>query len=80
MCTLDLQGTVSDQIDKYRKHCIWRGADINQRVNAKAAWPLVSKPKELGGLGVLDIKTQNEALLIKNLHKFFNRVDILGSI
>lgn len=52
------------------------GNDINQRINAKAAWPLVTKPKEIGGLGVIDLTTQNEALLIKNLHKFFNRLDI----
>jgi hypothetical protein len=32
--------------------------------------------RHLSGLGVLDLKTQNEALLIKNLHKFFNRLDI----
>ena len=28
-----------------------------------------------GGLGVLDIKTQNEALILKYLHKFLNKVD-----
>jgi hypothetical protein len=29
-----------------------------------------------GGLGVLNLKTQNEALLIKHLHKFFNKDDV----
>ena len=33
-------------------------------------------PKKEGGLGVLNLKTQNEALLLKHLHKFFNRLDI----
>jgi len=37
---------------------------------------MVTKPKEDGGLGVLDLKTQNEALLLKNLHKIFNKADI----
>jgi hypothetical protein len=37
---------------------------------------MVTKSKDEGGLGVLDLRTQNEALLIKNLHKFFNRADI----
>lgn len=37
---------------------------------------MVCLPKEEGGLGVIDIGKQNEALLIKNLHKFFNRHDI----
>jgi len=37
---------------------------------------MVTKSKEEGGLGVLDLKTQNEALLLKNFHKFYNRADI----
>lgn len=76
MSTFLLQQTVLDQIDKFRKHCLWRGADINAKQKPKAAWPMVCKSKEEGGLGVLDIKTQNEALLLKYLHKFFNREDI----
>lgn len=37
---------------------------------------MVCKDKKEGGLGVININTQNEALLIKHLHKFFNREDI----
>lgn len=37
---------------------------------------MVTRSKEDGGLGVLDIKTQNEALLLKHLHKFFNRANV----
>ena len=33
-------------------------------------------PKQSGGLGVLNLKTQNEALLLKFLHKFYNKMDI----
>jgi len=32
--------------------------------------------KQEGGLGVIDIEKQNKALLMKNLHKFFNKEDI----
>lgn len=39
---------------------------------AKAAWPLVCKPKGEGGLGVLNLQTHNQALRLKHLHKFFN--------
>jgi len=37
---------------------------------------MVCKTKEKGGLGVIDIEKQNEALLLKNLNKFFNKKDI----
>lgn len=37
---------------------------------------MVCKSKEEGGLGVLNLKTQNEALLLKHLKKFFNKEDI----
>lgn len=42
----------------------------------KAAWKIVSKPKNSRGLSVLDLQTHNEALPLKNLHKFFNKADI----
>ena len=37
MCTFLLPQTVIDQIDKYRKHCLWRGSDINAKSHQKAA-------------------------------------------
>ena len=37
---------------------------------------MVCVPKDEGGLEVIDIEKQNKALLIKNLHKFFNKVDL----
>jgi hypothetical protein len=43
---------------------------------AKVAWQMVHVRKRERGLGVIDIEKQNKALLIKNLHKFFNRLDL----
>jgi hypothetical protein len=37
---------------------------------------MVTKPKLKDGLGVINLRVQNEALLIKNLHKFFNRQEL----
>jgi hypothetical protein len=67
---------VIHQIDKYRKHCLWRKADVNDRTPPKAAWDMVCLPKKEGGLGVLNLEIHNEALLLKNLHKFFNKENI----
>jgi hypothetical protein len=33
-------------------------------------------PKEKGGLGVLNLRLQNDALLMKHLSKFYNRADV----
>ena len=76
MGTFQLHVTIREQVDKYRKHYLWCGNDENDRINAKAAWPLVARPKINGGSGVIDLKTHNEALLLKQLDKFFNRADI----
>jgi len=76
MSTFKLYKTMIKQVDIYRKHSLWIGADINDRSPSKAAWELVCLPKSGGGLEVLNLQTQNEALLLKNLHKFYNRLDI----
>ena len=65
-----LPKTIVDQIDR---HCLWRGSDLSNRKCPKAAWPKCCLPKKEGGLGILDINKQNESLLLKHLHKFFNK-------
>ncbi|XP_073353855.1 uncharacterized protein [Aegilops tauschii subsp. strangulata] len=44
--------------------------------NSLAAWELVCRPKSKGGLGIIDIKTKNMALLLKHLFKFYNHDDV----
>jgi hypothetical protein len=67
---------VIEQNDKYRKRCLWRGADIYAKQPHKAAWEMVCLPKTEDGLGVIQLQAHNEALLLKYLHKFFNKADI----
>ena len=76
MCTFSLHKTVIKHIDKFRKHCLWRGDDLNAKSPAKAALHMVCLPKSQGDLSVINLTTQNQPLLLKNLHKFFNRLDI----
>lgn len=40
------------------------------------AWEVACKPKDQGGLGIIDIKSQNDALLMKFLDKFYNHSDV----
>ena len=37
---------------------------------------MVCRPKESGGLGVIDLRIQGDALLLKYLHKFYNRWNV----
>ena len=76
MCTFLLPKTVIKQINKYRKHCLWRGSDLNSKKPPKAAWPLVCVPKTEGGMGVLNLSVQNESLLLKHLHKFYTKAQV----
>jgi hypothetical protein len=76
MCSLKLPVTVIEAIDKFRKNCLWRGKDFNQKKYNLAAWDIVRRPKDKGGLGVIDLATQNNALLLKQLDKFYRRKNI----
>lgn len=65
-----MQGFI-DNIDRAMKQCIWRGNDQTKKGGNLAAWPMVLKPKDKGRLGVVNLKLQNDALLMKQLHKFY---------
>jgi len=76
MCTIKLPPAVIKQIDIYRKHCLWDKGDINRKGKCLVAWETACRPKDEGGLGIIDIQKQNEALLLKFLDKFYNRADL----
>jgi hypothetical protein len=40
------------------------------------AWKKCCKPKRKGGLGIINLRSQNNALLLKHLDKFYNKKDI----
>jgi len=63
-------------LDRYRKHCLWSGDDINRKGCCLAAWEATCVPKEEGGLGIINMKIQNSTLLIKFLDKFYNHANI----
>jgi hypothetical protein len=75
MCSLKLPLQVIKQIDVYRKHCLWSKGDINRKGSCLVAWEIACKPKDQGGLGIIDIKSENIALLLKYLGKFYNKAD-----
>jgi hypothetical protein len=76
MCTLKIPKTIIKQIDIFRRNCLWRRNDLSSKKPPLISWVSVTQRKVNGGLGVLHLETQNEALLIKFLHKFFNNNDL----
>ena len=50
--------------------------DINRKGTCLVAWETTCKPKDQGGLGIIDIKSQNNALLLKFLDKFYNKSEV----
>jgi hypothetical protein len=76
MSTLKILVEVIRQIDRYRRHCLWLGGDLNARKPPLAAWKLVCKPKKKGGLGVIKLIVQNVALLLKNIDKKISRANL----
>jgi hypothetical protein len=51
MCSLELPKTVIKQIDKLKKHCLWRGADINAKKNPKSCLGDGIQTKRRRGIG-----------------------------
>jgi hypothetical protein len=51
MCVVQLPVEIIDQINKYRRHCLWRGSDVHKKGNCLAAWSKVQRPQSQGGLG-----------------------------
>src|SRR5438105_10116263 len=76
MCIIKLPAAVIDNMDIARKQCLWRGSDINKKDGNLASWNMVCKPKDKGGLGILNRILQNDALLLKHLHNFYTKKDL----
>jgi hypothetical protein len=76
MCAVKVLKEIWKQVDKYRRHCLWKGGDMQNKKAPLTAWKMVTKPKKHGSLGVINLKMQNEALLLKHLHKFLNKADL----
>jgi hypothetical protein len=77
MCSIQLNPKILEHIEKIRRHCLWvkKLEDGEEKCYSLASWQMVCRPKKKGGLGILNLKLQNEALLLKYLHKFYNKID-----
>jgi hypothetical protein len=76
LCSLKVHKTIIKIADRSRRHCLWAKEERNDAVHSLAAWNLVCRPKKHGGLGIINFELQNNALLLKQLHKFYCKADI----
>jgi hypothetical protein len=73
LLSLKLPPGLVTQLDRILRQCLWR--DKDQPKPSLAAWHMVCKPKENGGLGIVNFQKKNTALLLKHLDKFYNKSD-----
>ena len=77
MCTLKFPPKLIELLDRIRRRCLWtKKTEQGDRCSSLAAWEMVCKPKKHGGLGVINLNIQNKGLLLKHLHKFYNKMDV----
>jgi hypothetical protein len=65
MCTLKVPITIFVHFKKSGRQSLW--VDKEDKIQGKclASWELICRPKEQGRIGVLDLRTQNNSLLMK---------------
>jgi len=54
-----------DRIDKLRRSFIWTGSATVSTGMCHVAWEVVCRPKELGGLGIIDLRRFGQALRLR---------------
>jgi hypothetical protein len=77
MCSIRIPPKIVEHLDKLRRHCFWnKQTEDGPKHNSLAAWDLICRPKLKGGLGIVNLKIQNQGLLLKQLYKFYNQLDV----
>jgi hypothetical protein len=65
---------VLKKLNQYRSPFFWQGGSDNKK-HRLAKWDILYRPKDQGGLGVIDLKVQNKCLLSKWIVNLLNSED-----
>jgi hypothetical protein len=76
MCSLKVPITIFIHFEKSGRQFLW--VDKEDKIQGKclANWDIVCRPKDQGGLNVINLRIHSKALMMKNLHKFYNNHDV----
>ena len=56
---------VRKEIDRLRRAWLWRGEETCHGGHCKVAWSRICRPRELGGLGIVDLDRFGTALALR---------------
>jgi hypothetical protein len=76
MCSFKVHIIIFVHFEKSGRQFLWSDRENKIQGKCLASWDMMCRPKDQGGLGILNLKLQNQALIMKNLHKFYNHADI----
>jgi hypothetical protein len=76
MCSLKAPITFFAHFENSKRQFLWADKEDKIKGNFLASWKMLYKPKEQEGVGVLDLRAHNIAVLLKNLHKLYNYHDL----
>lgn len=71
-----LQDGVHKQMDTIRSNFLWQGTEDKFGYHM-AKWEMVSRPKDHGGLGIINTRLMNDCLLVKWIWKILQEPDAL---
>jgi hypothetical protein len=70
-----LKDSVHKTMDTIRAKFLWQGAEEKFKYMAK--YEMVCRPKDQGGLGIINTKIMNESLLVKWIWRIYQQPDEL---
>jgi hypothetical protein len=71
-----LQDGIHMKFYSHRSRFIWEGAGVKRKYHL-LNWPAVCKPKECGGLGIINSKKMNVALMLKWIWRLYHEEDAI---
>jgi hypothetical protein len=74
LCSIQIPPGILNQLNRIFRQCLWRD-NIDTPKKSLATWEMICKPKNKGGVGIVNFQKHNEALLLKFLDKFYNNAD-----